>query len=304
MVDAMPKLPDVHVALVINQPGYANELTAKARKLGVADRLHVLPYVPADQVVDFLSGADAGVIPIRHFPNHEIALITKFFEYSHARLPIVVSDVKTMAATVRGTGRARCSPPTTWTTTYARSPRCWPTRRATGPRTTSRACLRVGPGRPRPGRWSGCIEVCSDEPADVTVVTAVYNTMPYLKKCLRTLVNQTIGADRLEIVAVDDGSTDGGGEWLDRFAEKHPGVVKVIHQANSGGPAVPSNRGLDAATGRYVFFIGSDDYLGKDALRRLVAKATRSRRTSCSAAWSGSTAATPTRPSSRPTPTT
>jgi glycosyltransferase involved in cell wall biosynthesis len=104
----------------------------------------------------------------------------------------------------------------------------------------------------------------------VTVVTAVYNTMPYLKRCLRSLVNQTIGVDRLEIIAVDDGSTDGGGEWLDRFAEKHPGLIKVIHQANSGGPAVPSNRGLDAATGRYVFFLGSDDYLGKDALRRLV----------------------------------
>jgi glycosyltransferase involved in cell wall biosynthesis len=113
----------------------------------------------------------------------------------------------------------------------------------------------------------------TDRQPDVTVVTAVYNTMPYLKKCLRSLVNQTIGADRLEIVAVDDGSTDGGGEWLDRFAEKHPGVVKVIHQANSGGPAVPSNRGLDAATGRYVFFIGSDDYLGPDALRRMVDKA-------------------------------
>jgi glycosyltransferase involved in cell wall biosynthesis len=104
----------------------------------------------------------------------------------------------------------------------------------------------------------------------VTVVTAVYNTMPYLRKCMRSLVNQTIGLEQLEIVAVDDGSTDGGGEWLDRFAEKYPGVVKVIHQPNSGGPAVPSNRGLDAATGRYVFFLGSDDYLGKDALRRLV----------------------------------
>jgi len=52
-----------------------------------------------------LSGADAGVIPILHFPNHEIALITKFLEYSHARLPIVVSDVKTMAETVERTGQ-------------------------------------------------------------------------------------------------------------------------------------------------------------------------------------------------------
>jgi hypothetical protein len=52
-----------------------------------------------------LSGADVGVIPIHHWPNHEIALITKFFEYSQARLPLVVSDVRTMAATVRATGQ-------------------------------------------------------------------------------------------------------------------------------------------------------------------------------------------------------
>jgi glycogen(starch) synthase len=71
----------------------------------VADRLHVLPYVAHDQVVSFLSSADIGVIPIHHWPNHEIALITKYFEYSHARLPIVVSDVKTMAETTRETGQ-------------------------------------------------------------------------------------------------------------------------------------------------------------------------------------------------------
>ena len=47
----------------------------------------------------------------------------------------------------------------------------------------------------------------------------------------------------------------------------------MIHQPNSGGPAGPCNRALDVATGRYVFFVGADDYLGLDALRRLVAAA-------------------------------
>ncbi len=65
----------------------------------------MLPYVSHWQVVSFLSTADIGVIPIHHWPNHEIALITKFFEYSHARLPIVVSDVRAMADTVRSTGQ-------------------------------------------------------------------------------------------------------------------------------------------------------------------------------------------------------
>ncbi|MGW2635500.1 glycosyltransferase family 2 protein [Streptomyces sp. NPDC001348] len=106
---------------------------------------------------------------------------------------------------------------------------------------------------------------------DVSVVIAVYNTMPYLTECLNSLVGQSIGRDRLEIVAVDDGSTDGSGDELDRFAELYPDTVKVIHQANSGGPAAPSNRALDIATGRYVYFVGSDDHLGEEALQRMVA---------------------------------
>ncbi|MEV1143975.1 glycosyltransferase family 2 protein [Micromonospora sp. NPDC049799] len=110
---------------------------------------------------------------------------------------------------------------------------------------------------------------------DVTVVTAVYNTMPYLTRCLTSLVEQTIGRDRLQVVAVDDGSTDGSGRELDRFARMYPGTVKVLHQPNSGGPAGPSNRALEHATGRYVFFIGSDDYLGPEALERLVGAADR-----------------------------
>ncbi|MFI7069422.1 glycosyltransferase family 2 protein [Micromonospora sediminicola] len=110
---------------------------------------------------------------------------------------------------------------------------------------------------------------------DVTVVVAVYNTMPDLTTCLTSLVNQTIGHDRLEIVAVDDGSTDGSGAELDRFAAAYPSLITVVHQANSGGPAAPSNRALDVATGRYVFFVGADDHLGREALERLVTAADR-----------------------------
>ncbi|HET9518697.1 MAG TPA: glycosyltransferase, partial [Actinoplanes sp.] len=85
MVEALPRIPDLHVAFVVNAPEgpYLLSLIARAQQLGVADRMHVLPYVHHWQVVPLLAGADAGVIPIHHWPNHEIALITKFFEYSH-----------------------------------------------------------------------------------------------------------------------------------------------------------------------------------------------------------------------------
>lgn len=107
MVEALGVLSEVHIALVVSAPksAYVTGLRERAAALSASERLHVLPYVPVDHIVSFLSGADAGVIPILHFPNHEIALITKFLEYSHARLPIVVSDVKTMAETVRRTGQ-------------------------------------------------------------------------------------------------------------------------------------------------------------------------------------------------------
>jgi glycogen(starch) synthase len=107
MVEALAVLTDVHIALVVPAPksAYVTSLRERAAALSASERLHVLPYVPVDQIVSFLSEADAGVIPILHFPNHEIALITKFLEYSQARLPIVVSDVKTMADTVRRTGQ-------------------------------------------------------------------------------------------------------------------------------------------------------------------------------------------------------
>jgi glycosyltransferase involved in cell wall biosynthesis len=95
VLEALPQLPGVHLALVVADPA----------AIPAADRVHAVPYVPHDQVSRFLAPADIGLIPIHHWPNHEIALITKFFEYSHARLPIVVSDVRTMAETVRATGQ-------------------------------------------------------------------------------------------------------------------------------------------------------------------------------------------------------
>ncbi|MEU2142863.1 MULTISPECIES: glycosyltransferase family 4 protein [Streptomyces albovinaceus subgroup] len=107
MVEGLPQLPGTHVAFVVLRPNsaYMQELKERAAELGVSDRLHILPYVPHYQVVPFLSAASVGVIPIHHWPNHEIALITKFFEYSHARLPFVVSDVKTMGEMVARTGQ-------------------------------------------------------------------------------------------------------------------------------------------------------------------------------------------------------
>lgn len=107
MVDALPRLEDVQVAFIVSstEKPFVKELMQHAEDLGVADRVHWLPYVAPEHVVDYVSDADVGVHPTHHLINHEISLATKFFEYAHAGLPIVVSDVKTMAEMVRSTGQ-------------------------------------------------------------------------------------------------------------------------------------------------------------------------------------------------------
>lgn len=101
--EALRQLPGVHLVVIAN-PANATVIKLRETYADVADRFHVQPYVPNSELVSYLSGATVGLIPIVHRLNHEISLITKFGEYMQARLPILVSDVKTMAAEVRTLG--------------------------------------------------------------------------------------------------------------------------------------------------------------------------------------------------------
>ncbi|WP_327269531.1 glycosyltransferase [Streptomyces sp. NBC_01218] len=108
---------------------------------------------------------------------------------------------------------------------------------------------------------------------DVSVIIGAYEAMPYLTRCLQSVEAQTLPADRFELIAVDDGSKDGTGAYLDEFAARTDIPTTVIHQANSGGPSGPRNVGLARARGRFVFFLDADDFLGFEALERMVALA-------------------------------
>ncbi|MEV0581660.1 glycosyltransferase [Nonomuraea sp. NPDC050310] len=100
-VEALPALPGVHLAIVSGRANQLlDELLSQAGKLGVRDRVHVVPYVPQAEVTQYLSTADVGLICSRRSPNYEMSLPTKLAEYLHAGLPVVVSDVRTASAYV------------------------------------------------------------------------------------------------------------------------------------------------------------------------------------------------------------
>ena len=101
----------------------------------------------------------------------------------------------------------------------------------------------------------------------VSIIVPVYNVEKYLNECLESL----IGQDACEIILVDDGSTDESGRICDWYAENNK-TIRVIHKDN-GGLGSARNVGMDAASGKYLVFIDSDDYLREGSIKRLFEKA-------------------------------
>src|SRR5690348_3643684 len=102
----------------------------------------------------------------------------------------------------------------------------------------------------------------------VSVVVPVYNTGPHIEALVDSLVGQTLPQDEFEVIFADDGSTDATPARLDELAAQRPNM-SVIHLPNSGWPGRPRNVGTDAARGEYVLYVDHDDWLGREALRRM-----------------------------------
>lgn len=100
----------------------------------------------------------------------------------------------------------------------------------------------------------------------ISIVVAVYNAEKYLPRCLDALVNQTL--KEIEILCVDDGSTDSAPQIVDQYAEKYPEKIKAFHKEN-GGEFTTRNYGLERATGEYVTFVDNDDWVEKDWAEKL-----------------------------------
>lgn len=102
----------------------------------------------------------------------------------------------------------------------------------------------------------------------VSVIVPIYKVEEYLDRCLESIVNQTYR--NIEIILVDDGSPDACPQKCDSWAEKDS-RIKVIHKANAG-LGFARNSGLDLATGDYITFVDSDDYISLDAIKVMLTR--------------------------------
>lgn len=93
----------------------------------------------------------------------------------------------------------------------------------------------------------------------ISIIVPIYNVEEFLPKCIETLVNQIY--KNIEILLIDDGSTDKSGELSDKYANEYENVT-VYHKAN-GGLSDARNYGIDRAKGKYICFVDSDDYVDK-----------------------------------------
>ena len=100
----------------------------------------------------------------------------------------------------------------------------------------------------------------------VSIIVHVYNAERYLARCIESILNQSY--KNIEVILINDGSTDKSGEICDYYSSKDK-RVKVIHQKNSG-PSVARNKGIDIAKGKYIQFVDSDDYIEYNMTELLV----------------------------------
>ena len=112
----------------------------------------------------------------------------------------------------------------------------------------------------------------------LSIIVPVYNTEAYLEKCLDSLLEP--GLSDYEIIAVNDGSTDGSGELLSRICGRFPSLIRPVTTPN-GGLGHARNTGLALAKGEFVLFVDSDDYLSPHAVAEILDTAEEMRRTDC-----------------------
>lgn len=107
----------------------------------------------------------------------------------------------------------------------------------------------------------------------ISLIIPMYNVEEYLEECLDSVVNQDYGVENIEVILIDDGSSDGTLEIAKRYASKY-GFILLINSQNSG-QAISRNNGIKKASGEYIAFLDSDDMLSENNLSSLYEEAIR-----------------------------
>ena len=101
----------------------------------------------------------------------------------------------------------------------------------------------------------------------ISVIVPIYNSVPYLQRCVESIIAQTY--PHLEILLIDDGSTDGSANLCDTLSEKDA-RIQVVHKSQNEGLSAARNTGLDMASGTWIGFVDSDDWIAPDMYANLL----------------------------------
>lgn len=106
---------------------------------------------------------------------------------------------------------------------------------------------------------------------NISVIIPLYNGEKYIAQCIDSILTQDLDEINYEIVIVNDGSIDGSADIVDKYQLEYPNIIKVIHQENKGASEARKT-GLRYATGDYLVFLDSDDWMEKNALKQMYSR--------------------------------
>lgn len=106
----------------------------------------------------------------------------------------------------------------------------------------------------------------------ISIIMPIFNVEKYIERSLQSILNQTMNLEDIEVIMVDDVSTDNTKDIIKKYSDKYSNFKAIYHEKNSGGCAIPRNSGLEIASGKYIMFLDPDDEYAKDICETLYDK--------------------------------
>ena len=106
----------------------------------------------------------------------------------------------------------------------------------------------------------------------LSVIVPIYNQEKYLRTSIQSIINQTFGFENIELILLDNCSTDSSKDIILEFSENYENIIPILFKENSGEPGTSRNKGLEISSGQYIMFFDPDDYLMEDICETLYNK--------------------------------